>query len=227
MSTFMNSSGRGRSAAKLNLLAAGLALLLTLPFIGSARADSETRTVEPFHAISVEGSWTVDVTVGKVTSVALEGDKDTLARISTDVVDGELRIHPGHAGLMGFFRSGKLVAHITTPALDSFVRSGSGDATITGLNEGKITLESNGSGTIAAAGHAGDLKLELNGSGTAKLADLAVDSAKVTINGSGDVVVQPHKSLEAEINGSGDIKYIGDPAHMAQAIHGSGSIEKM
>ena len=41
---------------------------------------------------------------------------------------------------------------------------------------------------------------------------------------SGDIVVQAQKSLDARINGSGDIKYVGEPAHLITAVHGSGSI---
>jgi hypothetical protein len=50
-------------------------------------ADSETRATEPFHAISFEGSWTVDVVVGKERSVTFEDDKDIMALVKTEVTE--------------------------------------------------------------------------------------------------------------------------------------------
>jgi len=212
-----------------NLIAVCGAALLALTVVTTARADTETRATGPFHAVAVEGSWTVDVTVGKDPSVVLEGDKDAIAKVKTDVVNGELRVRLDHGMFFSFFKMGKvgaLAAHITVPSLDAFTRSGSGAATITGLKEGKVTLESNGSGDLKATGQVGDLVLDINGSGAADLAGLATDNAVVTINGSGDIVVQARQSLVATINGSGDIKYVGEPAHLTTAVHGSGSIGK-
>jgi hypothetical protein len=217
----------GASFGFSNVVAVCGAALLALTLVAPARADTETRATAPFHAISVEGSWSVDVTVGKDPSVTIEGDKDTIAKVRTDVVNGELRVRLEHSLFLSFFRmgnTGKLSAHITVPTLDAFTRSGSGEATITGLKGGKVTIESNGSGDLVADGQVTELSLELNGSGDANLAKLAAENATVTINGSGDIVVQAHKSLDASINGSGNIKYVGEPARLITAVHGSGSI---
>src|SRR6201996_9711942 len=59
---------------------------------GPASAESETRTTPPFHAVTFAGSWNVDVKVGKENSVVIEGKKDLISRVKTEVVDGELRV---------------------------------------------------------------------------------------------------------------------------------------
>lgn len=187
-------------------------------------ADTETRPVAPFHAISFAGSWDVDITVGRPQSVVIEGDKDSIAHVKTEVVDGELRVGIEHS-LVGFDRGGKLSAHVTVPSLDGFTRSGSGGATLSGIDGAKLALASNGSGMLKAEGHAADLALAVNGTGSADLADLKSDDAAVTINGSGDAVVQVAHTLKAAINGSGRINYVGEP-QVTSAIHGSGLIEK-
>ena len=222
----LSTDGNWRRAIRLDLLMAGLAALLILPLVGTAHAETQTRSVDPFHAISFEGSWSVDVTVGKDRSLVLEGDQDSLAQVKTEVVDGKLRISLKRGLMSMFSHVGHLSAHVTTPSLDDFERFGSGDATLTGLKEDKLVVESDGSGSIKADGHVGNLKLTINGSGTCDFGDVTSDDATVTINGSGGMIVQPRGNLVAEINGSGDIRYVGEPAHITRTVHGSGSIEK-
>src|ERR1700744_1716154 len=103
----------------------GLALTTVAAFFlsGPARADSEARTTAPFHAVAFSGSWTVDVKVGKENSVVIEGKKDIISKVRTEVVDGELRVELEHSMLSLFSRNdlGDLKAHITTPDLTAFV----------------------------------------------------------------------------------------------------------
>ena len=212
-------------SAGFDLAALGLASLLALTIAGGAHAESETRQVAPFHAVSLEGSWTADVTVGKDTSVVLEGDADVLKHVKTEVSEGKLRVHEEHGWMAIFSHHDRLVAHITTPSLDAFTRSGSGDSTIAGVTGNAFTVELDGSGDIKASGSAGKLETTINGSGKADLHDLTADDAVVTINGSGDVTVQARQSLNGTVNGSGDIRYIGNP-QVSSAIHGSGAVEK-
>src|SRR3569623_1878346 len=121
-----------------------LALCLVLMGIGAsfmagpASAESETRTTAPFHAVNFSGSWNVDVKVGKENSVVIEGKKDIISKVKTEVVDGELRIgiEEGVFSLFNHHDLGDLTAHITTPDLTAFILNGSGRADIDGLTAG-------------------------------------------------------------------------------------------
>jgi hypothetical protein len=101
-----------------------LALSLTA-MTRPAMAESETRATPPFHAITFEGSWTVNVVVGKTASVTLKGDKEILALVETEVVDGDLRIgvHDTHSSIFNHLDVGNLTAEITVPQLTAFVRA--------------------------------------------------------------------------------------------------------
>jgi len=208
---------------------AGLALATLLAcFTTPARAETETRTTAPFHAIAFQGSWTVEVTVGKEQSVTLEGDKDVIAHVKSEVVDGQLRI-----GLNDDFRSffnridtGHLTARITVPALTAFALHGSGNANVVGLNGGTTEFALDGSGDLSADGHVDTLALVVNGSGNADLSRLVAGKASATINGSGDATVRPNESLAAMVNGSGQVTYIGDSIKVTSVVHGSGGVEK-
>jgi hypothetical protein len=202
------------------VLATLLATCLALP----AAAETETRATAPFHAISFEGSWSVDVTVGKEQSVVLEGDKDVLPHVQSDVVDGQL-----HLALRSDWKgsdTSRLKAHITVPTLTAFALRGSGTASVAGLTGGTTQFALNGSGDVTADGRVDTLALVISGSGNADLSRLVTDKATATINGSGDATVRPNDSLAAVVNGSGKVTYIGESAKVTSVIHGSGGVER-
>ena len=195
---------------------------------GTASAESETRTTAPFHAVIFAGSWNVDVKVGKENSVVIEGKKDLISRVKTEVVDGELRV--GLDGnifsLFGSHDMDGLTAHITTPDLTAFTLNGSGKADIDGLTSGTTRIVLDGSGDIKAKGKLESLTLAVNGSGTADLSGLEAARASATINGSGDATVDPRETLAAVINGSGQVSYLREGVKVTSVIHGSGMVER-
>ena len=226
METIMTSRiiNRRGSVILYTVLAAALSC-----FAGTASADSETRATGPFHAVSFSGSWSVDVTVGKEMSVVLEGDKDTIAKVKAEVIDGELHVGIDRgltAFLFGRHDVGDLTAHITVPALTAFTLQGSGNADIKGLNGGRTALVVSGSGDIKATGKVDTVDLVVNGSGRADLSGLVSAKASATINGSGDATVNPSESLAAVINGSGQVSYVSEGAKITSVIHGSGMVER-
>jgi hypothetical protein len=211
-----------------------LALCLALTAVaasflsGPASAESETRATAPFHAVTFSGSWNVDIKVGKENSVVIEGKKDVISRVKTEVVDGELRVglEDNIFSLFSHHDLGDLTAHITTPDLTAFALNGSGAAEIDGLDGGKTSIVLDGSGDIKAKGKLDSLTLAVNGSGAADLSGLESAKASATINGSGDATVDPRETLAAVINGSGQIKYLREGVKVTSVIHGSGMVER-
>ncbi len=195
---------------------------------GPASAESETRITAPFHAVTFAGTWNVDVTVGKETSVVIEGRKDLISRVKTEVVNGELRIGLESSGLSSLFNHdlGDLTARITTPNLAMFALEGSGKADIAGLSGGAPSIVLDGPGDIVAKGKVDSLTLAVRGSGTADLSGLEAARASATIKGSGDATVDPREALVAVVNGSGQINYLREGVKVTSVIHGSGMVER-
>jgi len=212
------------------ILALGLALTAVAAIFlsGPASAESETRTTAPFHAVNFSGSWNVDVKVGKENSVVIEGKKDIISKVKTEVVDGELRIgmEQGIFSLFSHHDLGELTAHVTTRDLTAFVLNGSGQADIDGLTAGTTRITLDGSGDIKAKGKLDTLSIAVNGSGTADLSALETAKASATVNGSGDAIVDPRETLTAVINGSGQVSYLHEGVKVTSVIHGSGMVEK-
>jgi hypothetical protein len=106
-----------------------------------------------------------------------------------------------------------------------FTIGGSGSADASALAcDSSAKLELNGSGSAKLAGKTKTCEVQINGSGDIKGSGFDCDSADITVNGSGSVKLAKIGSLKAQINGSGNVRYQGEPTMRGVAIHGSGSL---
>ncbi|GAA4042656.1 hypothetical protein GCM10022281_24800 [Sphingomonas rosea] len=186
---------------------------------GSGRLMQQARAVAPFRRIETLGAENVTVQIGPRASVVVTADDNILPLVTTEVRGGTLRI-----ASRGSFRSRTPIrVAITVPALDAYQSTGSGNATITGIDSPRLALTLTGSGNIRATGRTGELRLGVNGSGNADVAGLAAARAEVTVHGSGNADVRAEQNLDAAVYGSGSINYAGRAA-VQQRRYGSGSI---
>ena len=105
--------------------------------------------------------------------------------------------------------------------------SGSGAVDASALacdSSAKIGVQ--GSGSTKLAGKTKTCNLVVNGSGGIAADGLECESADVTINGSGSVGLAKLASLNVQINGSGNVKYHGEPTLRGVAVNGSGKLIK-
>ena len=142
-----------------------------------------------------------------------------------------------------FHRPERIEVTLPGRGFRSFEQRGSGNMQLSGLSQaeaqisikgsgdiqadGKVdhlTLLVAGSGDLTAGGATDALELDVRGSGDAKLDGLAVKSADVIIEGSGNVAIAPRDAAHVSIigNGSGDIKAEGSTDDLRVAMHGSG-----
>lgn len=188
---------------------------------GSGVRVEEERVVGEFQAIQLEAAGSVVVRVGEGPSLRLAGDDNVLPHVETRVSNGVLTIDV-HDSVS--YRCG-LELVIGTPALERFTIEGSGDVRIENLAAEHVELAIEGSGTIAARGHAHELVGSIEGSGSLELAELQAVHANLSIEGSGSMDVHAAEGLHYSIEGSGEILYAGNPG-LAGRIDGSGSVER-
>lgn len=120
---------------------------------------------------------------------------------------------------------------------------GSGDISIKALTAENLSIDLNGSGNIVvddidvktvdtALLGSGDIKLEgktntqkvnVAGSGNILAGDLETTSGDLSIPGSGNITVWISDELTVQVNGSGDIRYYGQPM-IDQSGSGSGDL---
>ena len=210
---------------------------------GEGPMVTENRPVTGFHAVNMQISGDVEVSVSETFMVEVQAQGNLLPLLKTEVKDGSLQIYFDKS----VSYSEDLKIRISGPSFDGLAVGGSGTIrVITPLSSEKMdldvagsgdiylpqaTLQSAsssiaGSGTIHLGGTANELKSNIAGSGDIKAKDLTVNNLNVNISGSGSVTANVIQALKASIAGSGDVHYTGQPTVDAD-ISGSGSVKRI
>ena len=193
--------------------------------MGEGPIVEKTIPMDPFHSVSVDGSFNVSIAEAAEQSVVVATQENIFQYVKKDVVDGVLYLSLESGTFMRYDLSVKL----GVPSVSGIVLNGSGDIEVgsfTGMNNLSILLD--GSGDVKSIDMleiSNQLDLELRGSGDVNL-KLKTPEIKAKLNGSGDIILEGEASkLFADLNGSGDIN-----ASKLQTIHceanldGSGTI---
>ncbi|MDQ8756100.1 head GIN domain-containing protein [Sphingosinicella sp. LHD-64] len=190
------------------------------PVEGSGRRIRQARPAGDFTRVIVDDALDAEITIGPRAAIELEGDDNLVDRIRADARDGRL-----HLRVEGGYRVRQpMIARITVPRLDGVDLRASGDVLLTGLTDGRLALTGEGSGSFRADGRVDEVEVRIQGSGDADLERLRARSARVVINGSGNVRAQATEAMAATVNGSGNITYSGRPRQVSEDVNGSGSI---
>lgn len=214
---------------------------------GNGKNVTIERNTGNYDGISVSGRFDVDLVAGNEGAITLQGEKNLLEYIITEVKDGKLVIKT-EKGINLKTSSWTSEIRITIPveSINSVSMSGSGD--IVGKTKikadifstamsgsGDITLDvttnsllanMSGSGNINLSGSTSNFDTTVSGSGDIEAYNLEADDVSVTVSGSADIQVTANKSIKARVSGSGDISYLGNPEKIDTKTSGSGNISK-
>lgn len=209
-----------------------LYLALAICATGTAQAQSGAPNIErkidmpAFSAIGISGSTNAEITVGPARSILLRGPQKLVDGLEVSVKDGSLHIKRKKENMRWepSYKTG-VTAIITTPVLNRYAVSGSGDAVITGIKAEAFGVAISGSGDVRASGSCGSLNAAMSGSGDLDATDLQCDNAKVAISGSSDSKVFARKDISIAVSGSGDVKVAGAPMGLCDIrVAGSGDV---
>lgn len=190
--------------------------------VGSGKFVTDAPPTVPFTAIEATDASDIVVMIGSTYSVKVTADDNLLSRIATTSRNGVLHIETS-----GSYSTRKSpVITITMPSLSAVKLRGSGDAQISGLSGGALSLTGNGSGDFTVTGRAGEVTLRINGSGDAALCKLDARTVDAAIYGSGSACVRASQTIRAAVLGSGDIEYTGT-ATVTQSVSGTGAISRL
>lgn len=220
------------------LFATAAALVLTA--CGEGRAEdagpeiSRKFQVGGFDKIEVAGPYDVQVTTGAQPGVSASGPEKIVGKMTVEVENGTLRIHPEkRKGMFGSWswggHKGTARVAVNVPMLRAAAIAGSGDmdinriatdsfqGTIAGsgnLNLAEVQvrdlgLEIAGSGNMTGKGKAESVTYEVAGAGNIRAGQIASDTAKVEIAGSGNVDANARSTARVEIAGVGNVHVTG------------------
>jgi hypothetical protein len=207
--------------------------------------SKENRNVKDFTRVNFGIAGDLFVNFGPQFSLSLEGDKDDLDHVITEVSGDKLvirnenrfnwhsdnrritvRITMPELRALGVSGSGK--AEITEPVKDAeelnFSVSGSGHLYAPTVTASNIDCSISGSGNIRIDdGSANNGDITISGSGNYTGENFGVDHLTVAVSGSGNCACKAGDTLEATISGSGNVSYSGNPKIDAR-VSGSGKV---
>lgn len=196
--------------------------------------------------IGKEGKWMdwnwgekdnikVYITVPTIEGISVSGSGDLLAE--DKITAGNLDLNVSGSGSMrvAFAATGNVEADVSGSGdidlkgscnnFDSDV-SGSGKVYASLAIQGMADFGISGSGKIEIQGSAKNAKAGISGSGRVNAANLTVETCDIRISGSGDMDISVKEELEANITGSGNVTYTGDPKRVNSHASGSGHVRK-
>ncbi|MEO8591280.1 MAG: head GIN domain-containing protein [Flavobacteriales bacterium] len=208
---------------------------------GAGSPEKRTLSVATFHGIVLQGAMDVQLSVASTPSVQVEAQANIAELVMTEVKDGIWVIKTSKC----YSTDKPFIVHIAVPEVDIVSIQGSGDVTGTGefaatnmkfdvqgsgdvrmnVSAKEVRASVQGSGDISLSGTCGMFYAAVQGSGDIKAGELKTASAKAQVEGSGDITVQATENLDANVQGSGDVKYKGKPAHIDSKTQGSGDVK--
>jgi hypothetical protein len=193
-----------------------------LPLIETRVVDGRL-VIRPKEAIRPRNEVTVRIRVPRLQGVALEGGATAVVPDVTANNFGVAIAGGGTMTVMG--KTERLSVKIKGDGrVDARrLKARNADVRITGSGHVRLEtmekfvgreqydIEITGSGTASVAGQVEHLNVRITGSGTVEATDLGANKARVQIMGAGDVALHAAEELDVTIDGSGNVRYRGDP----------------
>lgn len=212
--------------------------------VGSGNLITDTRTVNNFDSITLDGLGQVTLTQGDTEGLALTAEDNLVPFIRTNVSNGTLVI--SFDPRAGIAPTRAITFDIKFKALKSLALSGAGSIRAAGLKSDRLALTINGAGTVQLTDlAANELNVSMNGAGNVSVAgqvtrqsvtvnglgnysadDLKSDIASISVAGTGNTTVWVNQTLDVTIAGAGSVSYYG-AARVTQRITGLGRVNNI
>lgn len=215
---------------------------------GDGNLKKETRHVSDFTSLFSRGPMDVQINYGTSNSITVQADENLLQYIDARVENGKLIIQPRKN--INLKSHSKIIVYVSMTKINTLQLSGSGNINGSGAfeNDGETNMMVSGSGNIKVnsgnfeklglyvsgsgnidlkGGSANELNVAVSGSGNIDCSNVPTENAEVKISGSGNAKVNASKSVSANISGSGNVFYKGEPDNISTKVMGSGKAIKI
>ncbi|MGZ7043097.1 MAG: head GIN domain-containing protein [Methanobacterium sp.] len=210
---------------------------------GSGKVINQTRDVASFNQIDFNGAGELIITQRDKESVTVQADDNLMNNIKTSVNNNKLtisfdnnmpvptqpvKIYVTVKDLNSINVTGSGLVKSDNLNVNSLILTinGAGNSTLNNLNAQTLNITLSGAGTITTSGNVNEQNMQISGAGEYNAGNLTSKIATVTINGGGKSTVKVSDTLNAIINGAGQISYIGSPK-VTQQISGVGNVNKI
>jgi len=192
--------------------------------VNPASAADQARTVAPFTSISVQGPISVTVDAGKAQqSLVLRGSDAFISELTTEVVNGELRLRMRDKKFNNVRGDQQVV--IAMPQLRAFNAEGAGETRLNNVRGDRLDVSYRGAGSMAINGQVKTFKMSAEGVGEVDTKALVANDVDIRFQGVGDVKVYARERLDAKVQGMGSLTYYGKPRAVNKSVQGLGSVK--
>ena len=202
-----------------------LPFVLALSLIATAAsAADQVRNAAPFTSISVQGpiSVTVDAS-GAKQSLLVRGNDAFLSEVTTEVVNGELRVRMRDKKINNVNGDQRIV--VAMPQLRAFNAEGAGEIKLNNVRGERLDVNYRGAGSMAINGQVKLFKMSAEGVGEVDTKALAANDVDIRFQGIGDVKVYAKDRLDVKVQGMGSLTYYGKPRTVNKSVQGLGSVK--
>ena len=201
-----------------------LALVLALSLAATAaHAAEQVRAAAPFTSINVQGPISVTVDAGTAQqSLRVRGSDKFLATVTTEVVNGELRVRMRDKNFTTSHDDQRIV--ISMPQLRAFNAEGAGEIKLNNIQGERLDVNYRGAGSMAIKGKVNTFTMTAEGVGEVDTRALIANNADIRFRGIGDVKVYAKDKLDVSVQGMGSLSYYGKPRTVNKSIAGLGSV---
>lgn len=199
----------------------GLTLAATL-FTAGAHADEQVRSAPAFTAIRIHGPMNVTVDAGKPQSLTVRGDAKYLKELSSEVVNGELRLSLEGKNFKARSDTPRVV--VGMPALRALAVEGAGEIKLNEVRGERLDVDYRGAGRVAINGEVKTFSMKAEGVGEVDARSLVASDVDIRFRGVGEVSVFASNRLDAVVDGIGSLTYYGRPRIVNKSASGIGSV---
>ncbi|ARV05194.1 hypothetical protein BTO04_00120 [Polaribacter sp. SA4-10] len=209
---------------------------------GNGKVVTVKRTTSDYEGITAGGSFDVILIKGKEGEISIEGEENIIPFIETEVSGNKLKIN--YKKNTNIRTTKRVTVTVTFSDIRSISLGGSGNISSEDLikstdfnvrlgGSGNITLKVDsdslrasigGSGNIDLSGNTNELNCTIAGSGGIKAYELKTNEVRANVAGSGSIKTTVKTKIKANLVGSGNIYYKGNPKHIDSKSVGSGSV---
>jgi hypothetical protein len=206
----------GKTIKKANILKLVLAIIIVTLFLmsmTSCKLVSQPRDVSGIDKVAIHGSGELIIEQGDTESLTVTAPAELLPYIETTVSGGTLTISiPDEEGDKPPITIRGVRYYLKVKDLNEISAFGSGSISSSDFVTDTIKIIIAGSSNIELSGQATSQEIEIDGSGNYSAKNFETSQCTVRINGSGNASVNVRDNLDITINGSGNVKYVGDPS---------------
>jgi hypothetical protein len=205
--------------------------------------QTETRQLAKFNGIRVGEAIDVYLKKGDKESARVEVDGVSLSDVETDISGSLLRVHMRQGNYRGRHSVKVYVTYVDISRIssasaanvfsDGILKTNSLEITCVSaasvelkLEADKVTIEVASAGDVTLEGKAKSLTLEAGSAGSVDAYNFECENVDATAASAGSAKINVTKSLKAEANSGGSIRYRGNPGSTNTDSSSGGSVKK-